>query len=81
MRVGTGGGVARVTVAENITALWTFAHANGISLDDIIERTSGAGVTIDGVQLVDAEIRMLNKASSNDPFLRVNVSGDVANRV
>lgn len=56
MRVGLGANVGRTNVAENISALWTFAHANGISLDDIIERTAAAGVTIDGLLVRDAGI-------------------------
>ena len=56
MRVGPASNVARINVAESITALWTFAHANGISLDDIIERTAAAGVTIDGLLVKDSGI-------------------------
>ena len=56
MRVGPAANVARINVAESITALWTFAHADGISLDDIIERTAAAGVTIDGLLVKDAGI-------------------------
>ena len=56
MRVGPAANVARINVVESITALWTFAHANGISLDDIIERTLNAGVTIDGLLVKDAGI-------------------------
>ena len=56
MRVGPATNVARINVSETITALWTFAHANGISLDDIIERTADTGVTIDGLRLINGSI-------------------------
>jgi len=56
MRVGPAANVARINVGETITALWTFAHANGISLDDIIERTLNAGVTIDGQLIQDGAV-------------------------
>lgn len=56
MRIGPAANVGRINVAENVSALWTFAHANGISLDDIIERTAAAGVTIDGLLVKDSGI-------------------------
>ena len=56
MQITQGGNLARTNVAETITALWAFAHANGISLDTIVERTLNAGVTIDGVLLKDGVI-------------------------
>ncbi len=56
MRVGPAANVARINTPETITALWEFANLNGISLDDIIERTAAAGVTIDGLLVKDAGI-------------------------
>ncbi len=80
MRVGVGANVARINVSETITALWTFAHANGISLDDIIERTAGVGVTIDGVRLVDMAVLMRGLALAGDVVMGARVIGDTADR-
>ncbi len=81
MRVGPATNVARINVTETITALWTFAHANGISLDDIIERTADAGVTIDGVTLKDRALLLLGFALATDNALAANVVGDVDSRI
>ena len=86
MRVGPATNVARINVSETITALWTFAHANGISLDDIIERTAAAGVTIDGLLVKDAGIRMkavlqfIDFALATDNVIEAFVVGDSQNR-
>lgn len=80
MKVGTGGGTARVSVAETITALWIFAHANGISLDDIIERTGGAGVTIDGVRLLNKALDTRDYSSPNDSFIVMKAAADAVIR-
>ncbi len=76
MRVGPATNVARINVTENITALWTFAHANGISLDDIIERSLNAGVTIDGVLLKDNKVQFLDRANAGIVVLLGDVLGD-----
>ncbi len=80
MRVGPATNVARINVAESITALWTFAHANGISLDDIIERTAAAGVTIDGVLLKDSSITIDEVGAAGNNMLSGRVTGDAAKR-
>lgn len=56
MRLGPAANVARVNIAEIITALWQFAHAQGLLTDDIGERTTAAGVLIDGLLVRDAGI-------------------------
>ncbi len=80
MRVGPATNVARINVSETITALWTFAHANGISLDDIIERTAAAGVTIDGVRLLDGAFDKRDYAGAGNSVLVSAVSGDTPAR-
>ena len=80
MRVGPATNVARINVSETITALWTFAHANGISLDDIIERTANVGVTIDGVLLKNIGIRCLGRAAAGDDVFQSDVVGDTIRR-
>ena len=76
MRVGPATNVARINVSETITALWTFAHINGISLDDIIERTAAAGVTIDGALIKDNAIKFFGKAISSNTVYSSDVVGD-----
>ena len=80
MRVGPATNVARINVSENITALWTFAHANGISLDDIIERTLNAGVTIDGVRLKDGVFDNRDYTLGTALITLIRVVGDTNNR-
>jgi len=76
MRVGPATNVARINVTETITALWTFAHANGISLDDMIERTVGAGVTIDGVKLKDGAVSVPGLPAAGNIAIESAVLGD-----
>ncbi len=80
MRVGPATNVARINVTETITALWAFAHASGISLDDIIERTADAGVTIDGVLVKDIALWLQGFAAAGTAALSTNVIGDSVDR-
>ncbi|KKN22745.1 hypothetical protein LCGC14_0912060 [marine sediment metagenome] len=81
MRVGPATNVARINVSETITALWTFAHANGISLDDVIERTGGAGVTIDGVLLKNGVVDLRDRIAAATVVLQSDVVGDSITRL
>lgn len=81
MRLGPIPNVARLTIDETITALWTFAHANGLLTDDINERTGGAGVTVDGVRMLDRSVTPINFPASSTPFLATQVVAEADNRV
>ncbi len=81
MRVGPATNVARINVSETITALWTFAHANGISLDDIIERTFNAGVMIDGVKLHNITVLQRGFTNPTDGAHAFDVVGDNIDRL
>lgn len=80
MRIGLPTDVTRRTVAETVTALWTFANAAGLLTDDINERTGGAGVTIDGVLLLDTTISLLGFASPANRVYGSDVLGDLDER-
>ena len=80
MRVGPATNVARINVTETITALWTFAHANGISLNNIIERTPATGVTIDGVTLQDKTVNSHSHALASGRAFLASVLGDGVER-
>jgi len=56
MQIGLGVGVTRLGVAEQITGLWSFLHAQGLLTDDIGERTAAHGVEIDGLLVKDAGV-------------------------
>lgn len=80
MRIGPAANVARINVAEIITALWSFANAQGLLTDDITERTGGAGVTIGGVRFDNIAIDLLGLASAANRVLGSDVIGDVDER-
>lgn len=80
MRVGPAVNVARVSVDELITALWTFANAQGLLTDDINERTAAAGVTIDGTLIRDLAIGFSGLVSPANRVLGSDVVGDAEER-
>ncbi len=53
--IATGNFVDK-SATEAITGAWTFSNASGILTDTITERSAGAGVTIDSLQIKDEEV-------------------------
>ena len=80
MRIGPAANVARLNVDEIVTALWSFAHANGLNTDVISERTAAAGVTIDGVLLKDKQVDVTDLPGVGTPALLAAVAGDAFSR-
>ena len=80
MRIGPAAIVARINVAENITALWTFANALGLHTDVINERTADAGVTIEAVLFRDGFVLKNNAAIGTDAFIASRVLADAQDR-
>ena len=77
MRIGPAANVARLDVAETITALWSFANALGLRTDDISERTAGAGVGIDGGRIRDGSFRSDSMPLVSTTAAESGVAGDV----
>ena len=48
--------LARVADAEEVTGLWSFAHASGLKADALTERTPAAGITVDGLLVKDGSL-------------------------
>lgn len=70
----------RLANTEIITGLYVFSHSSGILVDTIAERVAAAGVTIDGVLLIDNSVRIQNKAAAGDTAVLSSVLGDGFNR-